>query len=246
MAYRRYCIDDMLGIVLWIHWFCISSKKDICDFIFAKLINNPNITKYDIMDSLIENRMVIEPVKSENFKAVLPSQNDLKSDWSLDNFRNDIQKYPWITLFNRIFWNRQIMIFAERKYFNETFDYDPALTNFNSGHNRPWDVDHIVPQAWMSLQGKQFGEWKKFCVEWLWSIGNLAAIPFSINRSKNDKAVWNAYCENAEELLFDEKIKDLDEGITFCTDKAYLFATACRDRIISFYEDLLKILPYRF
>lgn len=245
MAYKGIHINGIWGTLLWIHWFSISPKKDICDYLLNLFVNNCDISIEFVMNSLIEKNWIFEPISSENFKKLLPSSyNDLTPDWSFSNYRVDSVQYPWMNLFDRLLWNRQLMIFAEREYFNTTFDYDPALTNFNSGHNKPWDVDHIVPQAWMKRQGKQYGVWKGFCTQWLWSIGNLAAIPFSINRSKNDKAEWDTYCKYAEKLMFDDSIQDLaEDNLTYDNEKAYLFGLSCLNRIIRFYNDLRQLVP---
>lgn len=242
LSYMNIRVDGIWGLLLWIHWFSIVSKKEICDFILGQKLSKPTILVSDIMKSLIDKKLVERPILGEQFKSLLP--DDLTIDWRFNDFRNNQQKFPWMGLFDKLLWNRQLMIFAERSYFNATFDYDPAQTNFNSGHNKPWDVDHIVPQAWMSRKGKTFGEWKLFCTEWLWTIGNLAAIPFSINRSKKDDAEWKTYCENAKALMFDKAICNLKEAnLTYEPDKARLFATACLERIIRFYNDLLNIVP---
>lgn len=244
LAYKRIVVDDMWGVLLWVHWFSIYSKKEICDFILVQLLRNSDTSAYDIMKSLSEKKWIEQPISGDEFRFLLPDVLDLT--WRFNDFRNDPQKFPWIRLCDKLFWNRQVMIFAERRYFNETFDYDPAQTNFNSGHNKPWDVDHIVPQAWMRCQGTKFGDWKNFCTEWLWTIGNLAAIPFSVNRSKNDGAEWETYCEHAKDFMFDSSICVLrKENLTQCPEKARLFATACLNRIIRFYNDLLKIIPYK-
>ncbi len=245
MAYKGIQIKGALGLLLWIHWFNIGSKKDICDFLLGCYINGEDKSPRYLLDSLISKGWILSPVKYDTFESILPqSPNEFTPDWDFNIFRNDQEKYPWMSLFDRLIWNRQLMVFAERKYFNLTFDYDPALTNFNSGHNKPWDVDHIVPQAWMKRQGKQYGEWKSVCNQWLWTIGNLAAIPFSINRSKNDSAEWEAYCTHSEELFFDKSILVLAENnLTYEREKAYLFAKTCLNRIIRIYQDLLKQIP---
>lgn len=86
------------------------------------------------------------------------------------------------------YWNgaggRGIVLYACRKYMDETFcDYDPAAAVW-SEDARPWDYDHIVPQAW--LKGTYHGEHHDLVAEFLNSIGNIAPIPFGANRSKHD------------------------------------------------------------
>lgn len=86
------------------------------------------------------------------------------------------------------YWNheegRGLVLYACRKYLAQTFGtYDPALAAWNED-SRPWDYDHIVPQAW--LKGTHHGTWHELVWEFLNSIGNIAPIPFGANRSKHD------------------------------------------------------------
>ena len=50
--------------------------------------------------------------------------------------------------------------------------------------NRPWDFDHIVPQDWI---GNKRGEYRDYDKDWLWSIGNMAAISLGRTAAKATK-----------------------------------------------------------
>ena len=144
-------------------------------------------------------------------------------------------------MFERIWSQRELVIFATRRCFNEEFRYDPAETKFLTGHNKPWDMDHIVPKSWVSRQGVSMGEWQKTCLEWVWSIGNFAPIPFTMNRSKGDKPNWDYYNENKEALFFDEAVKNLQsDSITKDEDMAMCFIHTTHRRMIAMYEEWRK------
>ena len=113
------------------------------------------------------------------------------------------------------------MIFAEREYFKKNFKYDSSRIDLNAGHNKPWDYDHIVPQVW--TRNKKIGDFRQNCKYWTWTIGNYAAIPFSINRSKNSQEEWDEYLKHAEELLFDKRVSQIKSWFVRDNDQARLF-----------------------
>lgn len=65
------------------------------------------------------------------------------------------------------------------------FGYNPCLGVW-SEDNCPWDYDHILPHSW--IEKMYSGEESDVC-NWLMnSIGNLAPLPFEINRSLSDES----------------------------------------------------------
>ena len=70
-----------------------------------------------------------------------------------------------------------ILLFACRKALPE---FDPNLDEWKD-ENCPWDYDHILPQKWFDKMNGQ-----NVCVELKNSIGNLAPLDFSLNRSLSD------------------------------------------------------------
>ena len=124
----------------------------------------------------------------------------LNTSGSLERF----QGWPGYHLFERLFtYGKQessyVLKLAERHYFNKQYnDYDPSRKDLWEDLNRPWDHDHIVPQKWVG----EYQEWSPFCLLWINSIGNIADIPFELNRKKLDTDDWSYYYEHAEDLLF--------------------------------------------
>ena len=77
-----------------------------------------------------------------------------------------------------------ILLYACRgSELNNQFKYDPNLDLW-SEENLPWDYDHIMPHS--TIEKMPDSDAKIVC-EWLKnSIGNLAPLPFSVNRSLSD------------------------------------------------------------
>lgn len=79
---------------------------------------------------------------------------------------------------------QSLVLYACRDYLSRTFgEYDSAMAVWNED-SRPWDYDHIIPQAW--LKGTYQGDFHVLVARFLNSIGNIAPIPFGANRSKHD------------------------------------------------------------
>ncbi|MBP5538494.1 MAG: DUF262 domain-containing protein [Bacteroidales bacterium] len=82
---------------------------------------------------------------------------------------------------------RALLLYVCREYLNEQFpNYDPSEAVW-SEENRPWDYDHIFPRNWLiSGKGNKQGQYHNIVARFINSIGNIAPIHFSTNRSKND------------------------------------------------------------
>ena len=98
-----------------------------------------------------------------------------------------------------------VLLFACSNVINN-MSYDPCLAEW-ADESCPWDYDHILPQSWFEkIHGMPEAD---FCEELKNSIGNLAPLPFSINRSLSDsertafypyQADCNDYLEKREKL----------------------------------------------
>ena len=98
---------------------------------------------------------------------------------------------------------RGFLLYACRCYLANTFtDYDPASAVWNED-DRPWDYDHIIPQRWLQQgKGNKKGPHHDVVKKFLMSIGNIAPVPFSINRSKNDAPPGDYLGEKNNEMVF--------------------------------------------
>lgn len=99
-----------------------------------------------------------------------------------------------------------ILLYACRKSgLNNQFEYDPNLGLW-SEENLPWDYDHIMPHS--TIEKMPDSDAKGIC-EWLKnSMGNLAPLPFSLNRSWSDAARNKNYPSD-----------DSNERDSLCIDK---------------------------
>ena len=82
-----------------------------------------------------------------------------------------------------------ILLFGCREFMRMVFPNYNALLPIWSEENCPWDYDHIFPKD----QRGNFEEVAKGCGDVIDSIGNLAPLPFSINRAKHDDFPTSAY-----------------------------------------------------
>lgn len=154
-----------------------------------------------LLDEMIGLGWCIAP--TQNLAGFRAFQNDLFSNqWDYANFNQD----PYYDFFSRLFPMNNYSLFVlklfQKDYYKEHFgDYDPSRRDLWADTNRPWDHDHIVPQQW----GEDVGEWSHVVKKLIGSIGNIADIPFELNRSKGDRADWSHYDDNAASLLGEGK-----------------------------------------
>lgn len=243
MAYKGRIGDfgNVAGIATWLHWFSVEQQKKIVDEIKDVVDYGDLASLKRLVTGLCESRALMYPIEpsEENFLSPRKflKENNTVCDWE------SFEAEPWYALFDRIWSQRELVIFATRRYFNEEFRYDPAETKFLTGHNRPWDIDHIIPKSWVSRQGVTMGAYQKVCNAWIWSNGNYAAIPFTMNRSKGNHEDWVYYLDpvRKRELFFDEIFLELkSDKMTFEETMAMSFIEAAYRRMVAMYEEWRK------
>lgn len=105
-----------------------------------------------------------------------------------------------------------ILLYAcRRSKLNNQFKYDPNLGLW-SEENLPWDYDHIMPHS--IIEKMPDSDAKSVC-EWLKnSMGNLAPLPFSLNRSWSDAARNEKYpCDDSNE----QALLCIEDGISIAS-----------------------------
>ena len=239
MAYKGRLNDfgNLVGLATWLHWFSCVQQKTIVDAIKEIVDNGDLETLKGLLRELCEKVALMTPSEAseKNFLEPLRFLKDKTCDWA------SFEKESWYPFFDRIWSQRELVIFATRRYFNHEFQYDPAETKFLTGHNKPWDIDHIVPKSWVSRQGVSMGDWKGVCNEWIWSNGNFAAIPFTTNRSKGDLPNWDYYAERAQDLYFNPGVNKLKrDELTKNREMAQEFIQITHKRMIAMYEEWRK------
>lgn len=240
MAYRGKLTQfgHLGGLATWLHWFSVDSRKRVVDRLRPVIDKGGLDDLKKVLRELAAEGAIMRPVivTAENF-------GDCKKFQRKDLNWSEYESQDWYPLFDAVWSQREMVYFATRQYFNKTFQYDPAETKFFTGHNRPWDMDHIVPKHWVSRQGVSMGEWQRQCLDWIWSVGNFAPISFSANRAKRDRAEWDEYKANAKNLLFDERIdgkRIRSDVLTSDDNMAKLFIEVTHGRLVSIYENWRK------
>ena len=150
-----------------------------------------------------EGGKIAMPPRVEDFEAIktalLKKDLDLvRKVWSPIGYSDGLNGlWHWQSVAGRGF-----LLYACRRYLAKTFkDYDPASAVWNED-DRPWDYDHIIPQSWLQQgRGNRHGPHHEIVSKFLMSIGNVAPVPFSINRSKNDAPPAD-YLGDDDEMVF--------------------------------------------
>lgn len=91
----------------------------------------------------------------------------------------------------------------EEEYY---FGYNPYLGIW-SEDNCPWDYDHILPHSW--IEKMPSGAESDVCMWLMNSIGNLAPLPFEINRSLSDESRDSNYPYCIRSMEVSETVADL-------------------------------------
>ena len=193
----------------------------------------------------IENGALVPPPTLEYFQKIEKAtasgdMNTVREAWS-DLSQSDAANRIW-------YWHdnsgRGVVLYSCRRYMESEFgDYDPAAAVWNED-SRPWDYDHIVPQAW--LKGTYHGKYHELVHEFLNSIGNIAPIPFGANRSKHDVPPGQValYTNCAKSLFVDFTVEGrtprfVDEYMFLENDvkEAFDFARATSRRMAELYAE---------
>lgn len=107
----------------------------------------------------------------------------------------------WVRLWRYLFWNRQLLVIAQRGYFNREFEEYMAFDGIEDT-NKPWDWDHIYPKSWV---------YRKRGVALLVrdlinSNGNYRALSFNENRSQSNNQSPSRRFENNKKAQVDSFI----------------------------------------
>ena len=205
---KGYCVQQtiIIAFVTILNWF---GKDETLNFqLLYKQLQEETQDDYDLILSKwigtqIECGFIAVPPHLSVFEQLCTSSksNDverLKKAWNPTGYSEGLEKvWGWTTSSGRCF-----LLYACRQFLEDNFPgYDPSLAVWNED-NRPWDYDHIIPQAWLQQgRGKPRGPYHDVVEKFLMSIGNIAPVPFSINRSKHDDPPGE-YLEKDNKMVF--------------------------------------------
>ena len=175
-------LPKAIGIAEYVHCFANNVRMTL-------QIIRRNGMREGLLEALRTSRYrtpILEfPISPEEYPS--PSTMD-----ELQNWWNDSQHHPAVELLKRGYGNHKaysMLLFACGRAISQS-DYDPYLAEW-SDESCPWDYDHILPRNWFDKIGKT--EEAFFCSELKNSIGNLAPLPFSLNRSLSDNERTECY-----------------------------------------------------
>lgn len=251
-ALDEECCRMLTGIVTYVAWF--GQDHSACTEILYSKLHEP-ITTSNMQDALRSANRFLYPLHTpkDTIEFISIPQKNLPTwnwwyliadkDEAIQRERQD----KWWEFLNRIRSSKAFILYAQREFLTERFsEYDPARKDLWEAHNRPWDYDHILPNAF-TFNKKTNNEYMNFCKQWCNTIGNFRAWPFEDNRSDQaEKAGLKIYDIDLLKKSFVSESEmsgfDQDQKILSNAEAASKFAEACKSRIIRMYEEWYKQL----
>jgi hypothetical protein len=121
-------------------------------------------------DEVIEKRTDYDNLYPHTSQEIIEQMKFILKDRELDKPSYEV----WTSFRNRLFGNKSLILFAQRKYINDKFgDFNQMDTLEDT--NTPWDWDHIYPSSWVVGKHNIDGRIRR----WNNSIGNLRAMALS-------------------------------------------------------------------
>lgn len=221
----------LAGLLLLLLWFGNKGKiTSIVDYLYS-IIQSFQSEQFDFgaVSHAVYSMMGFEWI------SVIYSPEELLSTLTVgDKVINELENNPMGISLSGLWWDRSMLLYAQREFLNVYFSlYNPMDVKRWKEDNCPWDYDHILPQSWVYRQKGVAQTFK----DWEYTIGNLAAIPFEENRSKNDKPDYKFYEENQESLFFDERFESFTPESVKDKEKACIFAKTVFDRFVRIYSE---------
>ena len=215
--------ESICALATYIHWMSIDSKKSIVDELWGSLQTNGY--SWENLERVFASQIGSKLHPLPKLMIEVDTAGNLLPIWSQPLHAD---------FYSRLAYNKELLIFAQREYFNRNFNYDPSQADLNEGHNKPWDYDHVIPKEW--TDNKKVGDYRQGCKYWTGTIGNYAAIPFSINRGKSNREEWEEYMENASDLIFDRRIPRISRIFVRVESEAHLFFELTTHRLMKIYD----------
>ena len=234
--------EEIKALAFCLHWFS-NDKKGCVQEVFSRCKNGINVANIQTaLSRLMHDCKLLHIYSLEDVKHFIKIEASEK--WQL----GQSLPAPAHEFFNRVFWYgtreaKEMLLYAQRQYLNTHFsNYDPARQDMWAEYNRPWDNDHIVAQDRIVGKREKYREFDKI---WLNSIGNIAAISFEANRSKNNGLQFDEYQSNEEALLYDRRVETLPFEITRYQSESGDFANITYERFCNIYGvtyNMMKVL----
>lgn len=237
-------VKEIMALAFYLHWFSNDAAAKVVTEVYSQCRKGITIEAIRRAISLsFVNKWLVAPYTPDEMRHFFTIKPDPKwRVWSEDY-------YPWQDFIERVYrfgpWQtKEMLLYAQRMFINTHFRmYDPARQDMWDSHNCPWDYDHIIPQEWIA---NKRGAFRDYCKDWLWNIGNIAAIPFEENRSKSNREDYSFYLNNEETLLFDKSSIDFKNDIVWNQEESYSFASVTFERCCKIYKCCYDIVAPLF
>ena len=232
--YLHWMVGDKFGVANSIYQAVAKAKNEVSKW--------GNIIKQELLMSCVRGN--ITPLLSpEAFKGLFTIEGD--KNWRPNG--NGRGSMPWWPLWKTVSYNREMLLYAQREYMCKKFpNYDPARQDLWEDKNRPWDFDHIIPQDWIHRYRSHRQAYTNYCEVWKNNNGNMAAIPFWVNRAKSNEANWEEYKKNPIGLLADGQISDFGKLFNAMLNgdakQAKCFAGKTFTRMYKIYKEVYALL----
>lgn len=208
----------------------------------VKLILPPNILRENLKNIVI-NQMLCSDYWNESIREQF--SKELKEYYSDYEFKEEEIVNSFRELINSIYWNKSLLIFAQRNYIVEKFKDYNQFENIEDT-NRPWDWDHIYPASWINNKEKI----AQIVKNWKECIGNYRALSFDDNRSESNnvspKERFSKDNNRADSFINDDDFiywNQIDgnyyrlKGDNLSNDKIRNFLSAIIFRMCNIYEE---------
>ena len=234
----------------YLHWMIDKSIRGyVSSYIYKTLKNTPVEEWSDRIKAVLMEQYTMAKslplIPKDTFNSLFG--HSISSDHKWRTWEEGRTQQPWWPLWNLISNEREVLLYSQRGYMCQEFpNYDPAKLDMWAEYNRPWDYDHIIPQDWLYQYRGRKRTFTDYCCDWKDNNGNMAAIPFEVNRSKSNASEWTVYMEHQALLLMDEDIKNYDElfhpDLTARQDESQCFAQMTFNRLCKIYSEIYDLL----
>lgn len=151
------------------------------DFIMYPMIH-PATLKIYLLQSVVEENVLWENLYPPADNKILKTFSSiLNTELEQETEIANATKGMWDNFMNKLFWCKPLVLFAQRKYINDSFGEFNQMETLEDT-NTPWDWDHIYPASWV------YAKWyiNPNTKHWTNAIGNFRAMSLEENRSENN------------------------------------------------------------
>lgn len=151
------------------------------DFIMYPMIKPSSLRSYLLQSVVTENVHWDNLYPSANSEIVKIYNSILSNEIEQETEIANSTKGIWDNFMNKLFWCKPLVLFAQRKYINDSFGEFNQMETLEDT-NTPWDWDHIYPASWV------YAKWyiNPNTKHWTNAIGNFRAMSLEENRSENN------------------------------------------------------------